>query len=113
MIHHKRRLSPKPPVPRRFLFDQIPKSRQPFYAALLGIFSFVGGCGASGELYLALMSGQIVAFTGPKGHRIKDIIFYDVEPTRFGWNVAGTVFMILVLAGTAIAMLRRLLKRDE
>ncbi|WP_282368428.1 hypothetical protein [Pseudomonas sp. PS02290] len=111
MTHHKRRLSPKRPIPRRSLFDQIPKSRQPFYAALLGIFSFVGVCGASGELYLALMSGQIVTFTGPKGQRIKEIIFYDVEPTRFGWNVAGTVFMILVLATAAMMMLRRLLKK--
>lgn len=113
MTHHKRRLSPKPPIPRRSFFHQIPKSRQHFYAALLGIFSFVGACGASGELYMALMSGRIEAFTGPKGNRIKEIIFYDVEPTRFGWNVAGTVFMILVLAGTAIAMSRRLFKRGS
>ena len=66
----------------------------------------------SGKLYLALMSGQIEIFTGPKGDRIKEIILYDVEPTRFGWIVAGMVFIILVLAGTAVAMLRRLLRRD-
>ena len=100
------------PLPRTSVLDRIPKSRQPFYAVLLGVFSFVGACGMSGKLYLALMSGQIEIFTGPKGDRIKEIILYDVEPTRFGWIVAGMVFIILVLAGTAVAMLRRLLRRD-
>ncbi|WP_440811685.1 hypothetical protein ACTACJ_21185 [Pseudomonas syringae] len=112
MTYPKRRPSPKAPIPRTFLLDRIPKSRQPFYAVLLAVFGFVGACGMSRELYLALVSGQIETFTGPKGHRIKEIVLYEVEPTRFGWNVAGTVFMILVFAGTAVAMLRWLVRRD-
>lgn len=112
MTYPKRQPFLKAPIPNTPVLDRIPKSRQPFYAALLGVFSFVGACGMSGELYLALMSGQIDTFTGPKGDRIKEIILYDVEPTRFGWIVAGTVCMILVLSGTAVAMLRRLLRRD-
>lgn len=111
MTHPKRPLSPKPPAPRRSFFRRIPESRQPFYAALLGIFSFVGACGASREFYLAIMSRQIEAFTGPKGHRIREIISYDVEPARFGWNVACTFFMILALAAAAFVMFRRLRRR--
>jgi hypothetical protein len=111
VTHPKRRLSPKAPVPHTSLLDRIPKSRQPFYAVLFAMFGFGGACSTIRGLYLAWATGQIEVFTGPKGHRIKEIVLYNVDPTRFGWAIAGTVFMSLVFAGTAVAMVYRLLRR--
>ena len=111
MTHPKRRPSRKIPIPHTFFLDRIPKGRRPFYTLVFAVFGFVGACGTIRGIYLAWASGQIEVFTGPKGHRIKEFVLYDVDPTRFGWSVAGMVFMFLVFAGTAVAMVCRLLRR--
>lgn len=104
---------PKARIRSTSVFDRIPKRRQPFYAGMFAALGFVGACGMSGELYLALVSGQIETSIGPKLHSTRQVILYAIEPTRFGWIVAGRVFMILVLAAVVVAMLRRLFRRDD
>lgn len=82
-------------------------------SCLAAVVSSALAYGMLNKLYTALMTGHIETITGPKGNRIKEIIFYDVQPTRFNWNIAGTSFLILVLIGAAMAMIHRILHRHD
>jgi hypothetical protein len=111
VTYPKHRPSPKTPIPHSSFLDRIPKSRQPFYAVLFAVIGFVGACGTIRGLYVAWVSGQIEVFTGPKLHHIREIVFYDVDPSRFCWSLAGMAVLSLGFSGTAAAMVCRLLRR--
>lgn len=80
-----------------------------FYALVLGLFCLGVICAVADDLYGAWINGQLHVFTGPKGHRVKEAVFYGQQPWRFRLAVAGHGFMLLIFTGGLVFMVRCLI----
>jgi hypothetical protein len=81
---------------RSYMFKGIPGYRMRFYALLMGLFCMGVLYAVADDLYDGWIDGQLHVFTGPKGHRVKETVVYDLQPWRFRFAVAGDIFMMLV-----------------
>lgn len=94
---------------RSGMFRGIPGYRMRFYALFMGLFCLGVLYALALDLYGGWINGELQVFTGPKGHRVKETIFSDLQPWRFRFAVAGDIFMMLVFGGALVHMLRCLI----
>lgn len=91
---------------RAGMFRGIPGYRMRFYALLMGLFCLGVLYTVALDLYGGWINGQLHVFTGPKGHRVKETVFSDLQPWRFRFAVAGDIFMILIFGGGLVYLVR-------
>lgn len=88
------------------MLSTVPGYRFRFYAFFIGLVCLGGIFAAINEMIDAWGTGQLEGFTGPKGHRVKEIVSSTLEPWRFRLNLIGDLVLTLVCSAGLIFAFR-------
>ncbi|RRV10580.1 hypothetical protein EGJ27_02905 [Pseudomonas sp. v388] len=86
--------------------SKLPGYRLLFYAFFIGLACLGGVIAVINELLEAWRTGQLEVFTGPKGHRVLEVVTSELEPWRFRLNLIGDL-LLLVVCGAGLAFAAR------
>jgi hypothetical protein len=84
--------------------SKLPGYRLRFYGFFIGLACLGGVFAVINEMLDALHTGQLQVSSGPKGHRVVEIVTPELEPWRFRLNLLGDLLLLVVFgAGLVFA----------